>query len=488
MKSTQRSSVLFALAFLFVASPVRAAVVINEVMYDPLGSDSGREWVELHNDGTSDVTLVGGSGSGSWRIADSSNHTLVAPPGNGGRGSLVVPAGGYLVIANDPATFIAEYGGAYSVVRSALTLNNTGVTVSLVDGSSGTVDSFSYTAAMGGSDSGTSLQLSAAAWLQALPTPGAANAASAYVPPANDDNEEKEEGSSQMVPASSVIKHGYVSPPTPEIFADAGENRTVIVGADVKFVARAYDRDKEIINYAKFLWNFGDGSVDRGPVVMHNFAYPGRYTVGLVIQNDEFRTQSRITVEALPASTTLSALPGGGIAIQNLSGRDLDLSFWKIGQGSSEFVLPEHSVVLKDSALNISAPTLGFAAAGAELRYPNGTAVASAQEPPPAAAKAVLTTQTVNISAKTPVLKPAATPKAEPLPEPEAVEEILAREPPREALVASVAQTSLVLPQWASWGALGGLIGLGLAALMHVRRLREAGTETPPGPAEFQIE
>lgn|GEM_PF-2125420 len=43
----------------FTASPVYADVVINEIFYDPDGSDAGCEWVELYNNGASAVNLSG---------------------------------------------------------------------------------------------------------------------------------------------------------------------------------------------------------------------------------------------------------------------------------------------------------------------------------------------------------------------------------------------------------------------------------------------
>ncbi|MFH1860600.1 MAG: lamin tail domain-containing protein [bacterium] len=46
-------------------------MIINEIMYDPQGSDANCEWVELYNDGLTDVTLSTG-----WRFFDGSTHTL----------------------------------------------------------------------------------------------------------------------------------------------------------------------------------------------------------------------------------------------------------------------------------------------------------------------------------------------------------------------------------------------------------------------------
>jgi hypothetical protein len=49
------------LALCGAPAPASAAVVINEVGYDPAGSDTGLEWIELYNDGPSAVPVTGWS-------------------------------------------------------------------------------------------------------------------------------------------------------------------------------------------------------------------------------------------------------------------------------------------------------------------------------------------------------------------------------------------------------------------------------------------
>mgnify|MGYP001563568601 CR=1 FL=1 len=472
-------SFFIAVLLLSPSAAAHAAVTINEVMYNPQGADAGREWVELYNSGSEDVTIVGGSGSGSWRIVDSSNHTIVDPAGGVGRGSLTIPAGGYLILATDPAAFMGEYSGSYSVAKASLSLNNTGTTISLIDGAGATVDSVAYASGQGGNDNGTSLQISAGEWLQALPTPGAANATQAYIPPADVDDTSGSDTSSK---SSSTSNPGYVAAPLPQVFADAGEDRAVVVGADAKFVATAYDRSRDVINYAKFFWNFGDGSSAEGPWVMHHYSYPGRYAVELTITNTSLRTTSRITVTAEPASVSLAALPLGGVSVQNESGRDLDVSFWIIKEGEQAFTLPEHSVVLKGSAINISAQTLGFAATAARLYYPNGTEVvfeapaeelvASLADTPaePAAAPSIVPAVYIEESASV-------VPEVFLSPE---VSDV----PVQTELAASVATAEPVLPLWTALAGLGGIMGLGIASVYAVRR-RPVTTDSVE---EFTIE
>lgn len=397
------------LLFLFVAATPfvsHAQVVVNEIMYNPAGSDSAREWVELYNPGASDVTMVGGTVKGSWRISDGSNHTLTDPAGGTGRGSLTIPAGGYLVVASDPAEFISgEYqGGAYSAVKSSISLNNTGSTVSIIDGTGSAIDSAVYTSAQGGSDDGSSLQRQAdGSWIAALPTPGAANSASAYVPPPGDTGSSQTDTSNStsntQTQAQTAAVSSYVPPPTPSLYADAGVDRTVIVGADVEFDASAYDKNQELLDSGtvRFMWNFGDGDTAEGESVLHHYDYPGTYALVLTIAQNKNAAIDEAIVTASAAKLSFSALPDNGVEIDNRAGRDLDLSEWMVraapGSLAALFRLPPHSVILSGASLRISRATLGFLATSAsELDYPNGvTALAAGQTtlPVPAAPPAL---------------------------------------------------------------------------------------------------
>ena len=366
-----------------------AQVVINEVMYDPSGSNTGRQWIELYNQGASDVTMIGGTVKNSWRVSDGSNHTLTDPAGGVGRGSLTIPAGGYLVVSSDPTTFLGEYGsGSYSVVKSSISLKSTGGTISLVDGSGTTIDSFTYASSMGGAGDGTSLQKTAdGSWISALATPGAANASTAYTPPANTDstttqqtdttaqNSQTQTAQTQTAPTSS-----YVTPPTPDLYANAGADRTVIAGADVEFDASAYDKNQQTLDATtvRFSWNFGDGTTAEGTAVLHHFTYPGRYDVVLTIAQNKEAVADDVIVTVEPAALGFTLLQDGGLSIENRAGHDLDLSNWIVKQDSgllsAQFMLPDHSKILAGSSMNISAQTLQFHASSSTiLEYPNGT-------------------------------------------------------------------------------------------------------------------
>jgi len=408
MKGVTRRHCLLVFLLIGAAQPsfVHAQVVIDEIMYNPKGSDSGREWIELENLGASDVTMIGGTVKGSWRVNDGSNHTLTDPSGGVGRGTLTIPAGGYLVIASDPSDFISgEYaGGSYSAVKSSISLSNSGASVSLVDGTGTTVDTASYTSAQGGADDGSSLQKQTdGTWIAALPTPGAANSSTPYVAPVDTtaqsagDSTQSASTSDQSQPQTpAVVESSYVPPPTPSLYADAGKDMTVIVGADVEFDANAYDKNQNMMDPStvRFSWNFGDGVSAEGPSVLHHFSYPGRYAVILDIANNKNAASDEITVTAEPAALSFDLLQDGGVNIDNRAGHDLDLSDWIVredsGSFSSQFILPDHSEILAGSSMNISTQTLQFRASSSTLlEYPNGaTALSIGETVAPAAAQA----------------------------------------------------------------------------------------------------
>ncbi|MBI5385529.1 MAG: lamin tail domain-containing protein [Verrucomicrobia bacterium] len=82
------------------ASPV-GKVLINEIMFDPLGGNVADEWIELHNVSSDLFNLAG------WRFTRGVDFTFP---------NATIPAGGYLVVAANVAAFQANYPGVANVV------------------------------------------------------------------------------------------------------------------------------------------------------------------------------------------------------------------------------------------------------------------------------------------------------------------------------------------------------------------------------------
>ena len=107
----------------------RAEVVINEIHYDPDNKLQHVEFIELHNPGSAAVDLSGAS------FTNGVAYTFAS--------GTILPAGGYLVVTQDPAHFQAKFA------RTALgpwtgVLSNEGETVRIRNASGGELDVVDY--------------------------------------------------------------------------------------------------------------------------------------------------------------------------------------------------------------------------------------------------------------------------------------------------------------------------------------------------------
>ncbi len=351
-----------------------AQIVISEFLYDAPGADTDQEFVELFNAGSSAVDLT------KWKINDGSNHTLNVPPKNGGTGSITIAPGAYLLLVDNATDFIALHSGlTVSVIDTVLSLTNTADTISLIDEGGAIADSISYTKDRGGAGDGNSLarvSVSGTTLTSGTPTLGTGS----LIPSSGNSNPDTSTGANQTTTSPEGVSSAYV-PPETQLFADGGSDRTVIVGADVQFIGRAYNRKKETMSHARLVWNFGDGSRAEGASVLHRFDHPGQYVVVLDIAESENPASDQFIVTAESAHMTFSVMPDGSVSIENRSSHTLDLSRWIIRKQTQNFVLPDHSRVLTGASMQVSQHTLGFLSdATVELAYPNGVVALHAGE------------------------------------------------------------------------------------------------------------
>lgn len=385
-KNVFRSLVTF---FIFaVPSFAHAQVIVSEVMYDPIGSDDKQEWIELYNAGDAAVDIT------KWTFSDGSSatkHGLNVPPKNGGIGSLVMAPGGYLVIADDAATFGAAFPAIANVTDSTMSLPdpNAGVsvTVTLYDDQKNVADTFVYVGGTNADNKGDSAQRAGSLVIPAVTTPGAGNAqvADTTTYQSTGDVATTFSQTSAQTAAQAPVP-SYVPPPLPTLFADGGADPVVIVGADSEFDGRAYTRSQDIVENVRYNWNFGDGSTGEGKAVTHHFVYPGRYAVVLTVAQDKNSASDRIIVAAEPAQLSFTVFADGSVEIGNRSGRDLDLSHWIVKSGGQQFMLPDDTSILAGGSMRIAQPTLRFwSNASTELQYPNGVLALHAGEVSPEA-------------------------------------------------------------------------------------------------------
>jgi hypothetical protein len=107
----------------------QAQVVINEVFYDSPDRTKSVEFIELHNSGNAAVDLS------NWHFDSGINFTFASGTSLG--------AGSFIVVAQDPATFQAQYGFAPLGPWTGK-LANEGERVRLRNASGVTMDELTY--------------------------------------------------------------------------------------------------------------------------------------------------------------------------------------------------------------------------------------------------------------------------------------------------------------------------------------------------------
>ncbi|KKP70347.1 hypothetical protein A2X44_01385 [candidate division CPR3 bacterium GWF2_35_18] len=320
-------------------------IIFSEIMYDPEGSDTDFEWIEIYNRGLTPVTIIGGTLSGSWRIGDgTSNRTLQE---TAYQGDMILDSQQYAVLARNPIQFMTRYPDYLEdlIQVNSLSLGNTVDTISLKIGISETPwESIIYDPSWGG-DLGKSLERV----------------------DLNGIND-----SSNWVSSKSI--HGtpgksYVSNQLP--IAELKYDQIVKVRQEVEFDASfSSDPDGQITSY---YFDFGDGddyetSEDN---VTHIYKEVGTYSVKLTVTDDcgaENVNIVSITVEEIIYSdqiilSEILPYPGkttdfdkNGVAdsndewveLYNFGSETVDLTGWIIDDiegGSSSYIIPENTEI-----------------------------------------------------------------------------------------------------------------------------------------------
>ncbi|KKU82082.1 MAG: S-layer-like protein array protein [Parcubacteria group bacterium GW2011_GWA1_47_8] len=359
--------------FFLLAHHVHAQAFISEIMYDVSGTDSGYEWGEVGNKGSTPVDLA------SWKFfEEGTNHGLVAVQGSG-----ALSAGAYAIIADDAQKFLADHAGFLGAVfDSSFSLKNTGETIALKTPNGTVGDSVAYVGDTGAAGDGNSLQKISGVWKASTPTPGAPNVLSS----ANTQNTSAantgSNTSSKTNTVSNTSSGDAATPPSGETGITTRiymTGSTVVVGAPVVAEAKVFGFKDEPIDTARVVWAFGDGATAEGRTVTHTYYYPGDYTVVIDAVSGQYTASGRVPVQVI---TPMIALSVGGdrmrsfVAVENKGGDELNLSGWQILSGEKTFIFPKNTILGARKVLTMASEVTGLITPfgiGAELRYPNGT-------------------------------------------------------------------------------------------------------------------
>jgi hypothetical protein len=322
------------------------ALVINEVMSNPVGDDSGREWIEVYNNTESDIDLT------ALTISIKGGSFVPVTPVSGGT---TINPHGYVIIGSivsGATRFMQDYG-TYSgpLFRSSISLVNTGVTSLELKLQGQTVDALaSYTAAKEGS----TYSLVNGNFVTASPSPGAENKAAVV----------EEDTVSTATPSLNQVTLPQAAPPSADIVLYLPQEKVVVAGAPSLFSVYSTNRAGKSIDNMSYIWSFGDGGQSAGSSTLYRYFYPGRYIAQVEGTNGFIAGTGRVTVRVVAPDISISPIGvgkyGSYIDITNPNQYDLDISFWKLSIDGALFTFPKNTL-LTNGVTRFPSLALGFA-------------------------------------------------------------------------------------------------------------------------------
>jgi hypothetical protein len=335
-----------------IFSPVYALaqVAISEVMYDPAGTDTKREWIEVCNVSSSSIDLT------TFKLFESgSNHSIVAFSGGSS-----LEAGQCGVLADDPASFKVDYPSfSGALFDSSFSLSNSGEQLILRSAADADIDVTTYPATAAKGD-GNTLHRSGSTYAAASASPGsevgfAAPISGGGTDTGNVDGLQVNQNGNTATPASgvaSVINFQTVTvEPTPKLTVRITVPEHTVMGVLTKMTAEAYNTKGQVVK-AQIKWTFGDGTSASGSDVRHAFLSDGAYAVHVEATTDGLNDTAVGHIEVVPLSASLGiSADGKVVSVTNATASTLDLTAWKLRAGSQYYIFPDNTLVLPQTTV-----------------------------------------------------------------------------------------------------------------------------------------
>lgn len=347
-----RISVL-ALLFLAVPTFASASVTITEVYADATGSDEGKEWVEVKNNGTTAVAI-----SDIVFVENGQQHTLESA-----QGSTTLAPGGVLIIVDDLSGFLSVVTGYSGQVADSTwgSLTNTGEVLSVqVNGV--TDDTTTYTAA---SAEGTSVSRSGSSWASGTPTPGIHGSVEESTP----------ESTATVVSTTTPTSVSVTEKPRQVIMHIPQQ---VIAGLSTELSADMVNGSSMSDAFTTYTWSLGNGATRTGRTVKYRFPYAGTFSMSIVarVGNKTYKDVRTISVVE-PAVSLLRSGPEV-IVVTNTSEELFDLSGWHIIASGVKKTFDEGMMLPPATSVSLARNELGMPYAEGEtieLHLPLGGVV-----------------------------------------------------------------------------------------------------------------
>ncbi len=316
-----------------------AQIKISEIMYDPEGSDSKREWIEVINNGTESIDL-----NTYFLFENNVYHKLVA------QSSSILEVGQYAIIADSITDVLNDYSGFSGIILdSVFSLNNTGESISIANSQKEEVDTFTYSAEMGADGNGQSLQINDSSVITAGSTFGLVNKTeSEIIEDVEKEDSNTSASSSSNSKDSSHSEQVSVSSYTPSSLfkVDAGRKRTVSIHTPIQFEGFISKSDMRV----RYHWNFGDFSIDTGKTTKNTYKYPGIYQVVLEAKNKDYTGVARTEVVVIEPQLSIK-VSTSTVVFTNMDTRELNIGEFRIIFDNETVIIPQDTIIKSKSTI-----------------------------------------------------------------------------------------------------------------------------------------
>lgn len=370
----------FVFAIFIALSPIFtfASIKINEVAWMGTDKSSYGEWVELFNDGASEVDL------NDAQLFEEGGKTLII------KLTKKIAAGAYYLIERvtpsmpDPIPLLEDDAGSFG--GSGFSNSGEYLVLKAADGS--TLDSVDALSGWPAGDSVTkqTMQRSGSSWITATATPKAVNASGSTGggTGGGDTSTTTDDTASDTVIVYSYSSHSgssELSKQTKNIKAclSAGRDRVVLVGTPVQYSAKLTDESGGALDGDNYSWSFGDAGAASGKQVSHIYDITGEYVVVLNVSFGGQEYTSRANIKAVDPELGLDAVVKNNgdyiVHITNNSINEVNLKGWQLRTKRRIFTLEADIIVMPKKIIPFSQKSVSldlWAGENLELVYPTG--------------------------------------------------------------------------------------------------------------------